>query len=201
GDTLGLGPAAIRRHLDDLVAQGKVERREPIFRGRRHRGRPAWEFALTAMGRSEFPHAYDDLAVAALRQLADVGGKEAVSKFANQRFARIEQRCEAAMAAAGSNRSARAHALAAVLTAEGYAAEVSEIASGDQLCQHHCPVAAVAAEFPQLCEAETAAISRLSQVHVQRLATIAHGDGVCTTHIPSKSHGSATTVPSGRKAS
>jgi len=58
------------------------------------------------------------------------------------------------------------------------------IASGGQLCQHHCPVAHVAAEFPQLCEAETRVISQLVGTHVQRLATIAHGDGVCTTHIP-----------------
>jgi hypothetical protein len=42
----------------------------------------------------------------------------------------------------------------------------------------------VAAEFPQLCEAETQVISRLVGTHVQRLATIANGDGVCTTHIP-----------------
>ena len=43
----------------------------------------------------------------------------------------------------------------------------------------------MAHEFPQLCEAETAAISRVLGRHVQRLATIAHGDGVCTTCIPS----------------
>ena len=60
----------------------------------------------------------------------------------------------------------------------------SAISSGGQLCQHHCPVAHVAAEFPQLCEAETAVIGRLVGTHVQRLATIAHGDGICTTHIP-----------------
>ncbi len=42
----------------------------------------------------------------------------------------------------------------------------------------------MAAEFPQLCEAETQVISRLVGTHVQRLATIANGDGVCTTHIP-----------------
>jgi predicted ArsR family transcriptional regulator len=43
----------------------------------------------------------------------------------------------------------------------------------------------VAHEFPQLCEAETEAISLVLGRHVQRLATIAHGDGVCTTCIPS----------------
>ena len=87
---------------------------------------------------------------------------------------------------AGDDPLARAEALAAALTAEGYAANASTIASGGQLCQHHCPVAHVAAEFPQLCEAETAVISRLVGTHVQRLATIAHGDGVCTTHIPAQ---------------
>ncbi len=41
----------------------------------------------------------------------------------------------------------------------------------------------MAAEFPQLCEAETEAFSRLLGTPVQRLATIAHGDGICTTHV------------------
>jgi hypothetical protein len=41
----------------------------------------------------------------------------------------------------------------------------------------------VAAEFPELCEAETEAFSRLLGTPVQRLATIAHGDGICTTHV------------------
>jgi len=78
-----------------------------------------------------------------------------------------------------------AEALAEALTQSGYAASVREGPVGEQLCQQHCPVAHVAHEFPQLCEAETEVISRLLGRHVQRLATIAHGDGVCTTCIPS----------------
>ena len=42
----------------------------------------------------------------------------------------------------------------------------------------------VAHEFPQLCEAEARAFSRLLGVHVQRLATLAGGGHVCTTNIP-----------------
>ncbi|HYO18213.1 MAG TPA: transcriptional regulator, partial [Dermatophilaceae bacterium] len=38
--------------------------------------------------------------------------------------------------------------------------------------------------FPQFCDAETDAFSRLLGVHVQRLATLAHGEHVCTTFIP-----------------
>ena len=34
---------------------------------------------------------------------------------------------------------------------------------GEQLCQQHCPVAHVAHEFPQLCEAETELISRVAR--------------------------------------
>ena len=66
----------------------------------------------------------------------------------------------------------------------GFAASVHAVPVGEQLCQQHCPVAHVAHEFPQLCEAETELISRVLGRHVQRLATIAHGDGVCTTSIP-----------------
>ena len=98
----------------------------------------------------------------------------------------LEERCRAALESAGDDPFARAEALAEALSAEGYAANATTIASGGQLCQHHCPVAHVAAEFPQLCDAETAVISRLIGTHVQRLATIAHGDGVCTTHIPTQ---------------
>jgi predicted ArsR family transcriptional regulator len=94
---------------------------------------------------------------------------------------------------------ARAEALALALSTEGYAASASTIASGGQLCQHHCPVAHVAAEFPQLCEAETQVISRLVGTHVQRLATIANGDGVCTTHIPDPRRVGRTTTDSGRQ--
>jgi predicted ArsR family transcriptional regulator len=75
--------------------------------------------------------------------------------------------------------------LAEALSTEGYAASASAMGKGgEQLCQHHCPVAHVAGEFPQLCDAETEMFSRLLGTHVQRLATIAHGDGVCTTHLP-----------------
>jgi predicted ArsR family transcriptional regulator len=185
-DTLGLSCAAIRRHLDAMLAEGLVEARERPVRGPRGRGRPAKVFSLTDSARESFPHTYDDLASAALRWIAQHDGPAAVSAFAAAQVSVLEERCRAAMREAGDDPMARAEALARALTAEGYAAGASTIASGGQLCQHHCPVAHVAAEFPQLCEAETQVISRLVGTHVQRLATIANGDRVCTTHIPTE---------------
>lgn len=209
GTALGLSPAAIRRHLDAMLADGLVELRERRPRGPRGRGRPAKAFVLTDAARDELhPHAYDGIATAALRWIAERGGREAVSAFATAQVSSLEERCRAELREAGNDPLGRAEALARALTAEGYVASASAIASGGQLCQHHCPVAHVAAEFPQLCEAETAVISRLIGTHVQRLATIAHGDGVCTTHIPGvrgtarygpeKSETTATTVRADR---
>ncbi|UWZ40288.1 ArsR family transcriptional regulator [Dactylosporangium roseum] len=188
GLALGLSPAGVRRHLDAMLAEGLVESRERPDRGRRGRGRPARVFTLTDAAREALPHTYDGLATAALRWIADHGGQEEVAAFAAAQVESLEERCRAAMAEAGDDPLARAEALAKALTAEGYAAGASTIATGGQLCQHHCPVAHVAAEFSQLCEAETQVISRLVGTHVQRLATIANGDGVCTTHIPAPVH-------------
>jgi predicted ArsR family transcriptional regulator len=189
---LGVSPAAVRRHLDALVAAGRVaEGAAPgsFGAGHRGRGRPARRFALTDTGRSVFPHAYDDLALTALRFVAATGGPDAVREVAEQQLSGLEERCSTAVvnaqaAAAEGENVDRAQVLAVALSVEGYAASASAISGGGQLCQLHCPVAHVAAEFPQLCEAETAVIGRLVGTHVQRLATIAHGDGICTTHIP-----------------
>jgi predicted ArsR family transcriptional regulator len=190
GERLGISPTAVRRHLDALVADGLATDREqrPLGGAQRGRGRPPREFLLTAHGRASFPHAYDDLAAAALRFLAETGGEQAVAEFAAQRVATVEERHGPGVRAADE----KVEALAEALTSEGYAASAHKVGSGGQLCQHHCPVAHVAAEFPQLCEAETKAFERLLGTHVQRLATIARGDAVCTTHIPS------TSVASGR---
>ena len=182
-ERLGLTPAAIRRHLDMLLAVGHVEAREQRIYGARGRGRPAKDFVLTDAGRSVFYTAYDALATEALEFLASTAGPDAVTRFAEARMARSEKRYEERIASAAPD-STPAQALAAALSEDGYVASTLPSAIGEQLCQHHCPVAHVAERFPQICEVETAAFSRVLGVHVQRLATIAHGDGVCTTHVP-----------------
>jgi predicted ArsR family transcriptional regulator len=180
---LDLTPAAVRRHLDHLAAEGVVESREQKVYGTRGRGRPAKVFALTDAGRDSFDQQYDDLAVQAMRFLAETQGEDAVVEFARRRVAFVE-RDYAAVTAIDPDLSP-AEALAKVFTQNGYAASVRDMpVVGEQLCQQHCPVSHVAHEFPQLCEAETEAIAAVLGTHVQRLATIAHGDGVCTTCIP-----------------
>ncbi|MFF3274964.1 helix-turn-helix transcriptional regulator [Streptomyces chrestomyceticus] len=187
---LELTQAAVRRHLDTLVAENVVEPREKRVYGARTRGRPAKVFALTDCGRDAFDQSYDQLAADALRWIAEsAGGGElgeaAIAAFARARFAALAEGYRASVESASPE--GRTQALAEALTADGYAATARSAPShqlGEQLCQHHCPVAHVAEQFPQLCEAETEVFSRLLGTHVQRLATIAHGDGVCTTFVP-----------------
>ncbi|MCW2782121.1 MAG: transcriptional regulator [Marmoricola sp.] len=182
-ERLELTSAAVRRHLDLLLDEGTIEARDQRLFKARGRGRPAKVFALTETGRDRFDQQYDDLAVQALRFVAETGGEEAVRAFAVRRASFIEQRF--AGVAAENPQLSPAQTLARIFTDEGYAAAVRTLPVGEELCQQHCPVSHVAHEFPQLCEAETEAIGRVLGRHVQRLATIAHGDGVCTTCIPS----------------
>lgn len=195
---LGLTQAAVRRHLDALVADDVVEAREQRVYGTRARGRPAKVFALTDCGRDAFDQSYDKLAADALRWIGEQqGGEQAIAAFARARIAAQAGAFREAVESAAPDK--RTQALAKALSADGYAAVARSAPhpqQGEQLCQHHCPVAHVAEQFPQLCEAETEFFAELLGTHVQRLATIAHGDGVCTTFIPKTSH-----TPSAAQAS
>jgi predicted ArsR family transcriptional regulator len=183
---LALTPAGIRRHLELLVADGILEARDPRDSSIRGRGRPSKVFLMTDAGRAKFEHTYDDLAVSALKFMATHSGDHLVTAFAESRAQEIEVKAREYFSQNASKGEGKADTatLADFLTEQGYAASVEERGSGEEICQHHCPIAHVAAAYPQLCEAETKAFSRVLGTHVQRLATIAHGDGVCTTYIP-----------------
>ncbi len=120
GGRLGLTPAAIRRHLDNLLTEGLIETRTARTYASRGRGRPARLFAITDAGRSAFEHTYDDLASSALRFLAQEAGPAAVEKFARHQVSELERRYGAVLA--GAAPADRVRALADALSADGYAA-------------------------------------------------------------------------------
>lgn len=180
--------AGVRRHLDALVDEGILEARDPHVRSvaSRGRGRPAKVFVMTDGGREQFEHSYDDLAVMAIRFMSTSFGDAAIANFARYRADDLERRSseKSARENKAKSRSERIASLSKFLTKDGYAASVHRQKLGHELCQHHCPIAHVAAEYPQICDAETQAFAKVLGTHVQRLATIAHGDGVCTTFVP-----------------
>lgn len=122
-----------------------------------------------------------------------MAGEEAVRQFAVERFAEMERRYAPEIEQAGPDITARARVLADALSRDGFVASAASIEakaplpaalSSVQLCQGHCPIQQLAAEFPVFCDVETELFSRLVGVDVRRLSTLARGGHVCTTHIP-----------------
>jgi predicted ArsR family transcriptional regulator len=183
GERLGISAAGVRRHLDALMDAGDAQSSAAAAWQHSGRGRPAKRYRLTAAGRAKLGHTYDDLAVAAMRQLREIGGEDAVRTFARRRIDTIL----AGVTDGPGDVESTADRVAAALTKAGYATTTTPVSGpihGIQLCQHHCPVSHVAEEFPELCETEREAFAEILGTHVQRLATIANGDCACTTHVP-----------------
>lgn len=183
GDRLGISAAGVRRHLDALMDAGDAQSSAAAAWQHSGRGRPAKRYRLTPAGRAKLGHTYDDLAVAAIRQLKEIGGDDAVRTFARRRIDAIL----AGVTDGPDGVEPTADRVAAALTKAGYATTTTPVDGpihGIQLCQHHCPVSHVAEEFPELCETEREAFAEILGTHVQRLATIVNGDCACTTHVP-----------------
>ena len=183
GEQLGISAAGVRRHLDALLEAGEAQSSAAAAWQHNGRGRPARRYRLTPAGRAKMGHAYDDLAVQAMRQLREIGGDDAVRTFARRRIDSILT----GVTGGSDDVESSVDRVAGALTKAGYAATATQVSGpihGIELCQHHCPVSHVAEEFPELCEAEREAFAEVLGTHVQRLATIVNGDCACTTHVP-----------------
>lgn len=183
GQRLSISAAGVRRHLDALIEAGDAQASAAAAWQHSGRGRPAKRYRLTAAGRAKLGHTYDDLAAAAMRQLREIGGDDAVRTFARRRIDTILSD----VADGPGGVEATAGRVAAALTEAGYATTTTPVRGpihGIQICQHHCPVSHVAEEFPELCETEREAFAEVLGTHVQRLATIVNGNCACTTHVP-----------------
>ncbi|KQQ99798.1 helix-turn-helix transcriptional regulator [Arthrobacter sp. Leaf145] len=203
GDLLGFTPAAVRRHLDHLERNGVIEVKR-VAKAGSGAGRPARRYVLSSQGQSKLGDDYLNIASSALRRLQELAGEDAVREYAEERFADMERRYAPEVQAAGDDITARAMALSKALSRDGFVASAHSIEakaplpaalSSVQLCQGHCPIQRLAAEFPVFCDAETKVFSRLVGVDVRRLSTLAQGGHVCTTHIPTGRL--AATVPPG----
>lgn len=208
GDRLGYTPAAVRRHLDALSRDGLIEVKV-IGSPSPGAGRPARRYVLSQRGQTRLGNDYLHIAQAALGQLREVAGSDAVRRFAAGRFADMEERYRPVVESAGDRLEDKAVALAEALSLDGFVGSTREIGRNAgtaamlsvQLCQGHCPIQELAAQFPDFCEQETAVFARLLGVDVRRLSTLAGGGHVCTTHIPigriARTGGSAHPEPKG----
>ncbi len=186
-ERLGLTATGVRRHLGNLAVAGLVESRRQT--GPRGRGRPAQIYYLTPLGRQGFGEQYHDLALSALAELVAAAGPEALARLAEKRLSAVEE--DYRLRRAANPTGDPVAQLAEALSAAGY------FASGHtdgELCLHHCPVAHVAAHFPELCEAEAAIFARLLGTEVSQSASIALGDAICRAQLGNSPATSAHTA-------
>ncbi len=187
---LGLTGAAIRQHLDGLAELGLVASEEVARTG--GRGRPASRWRLTPMARSLFPDRHAELTVELLDLVRDELGDDALDQIIDARTRRQRAAYDLALdgsASPPSDLRERLERLAAVRTAEGYAAEVVAAPDGDGvlLVEHHCPICDAATTCQGLCRAELELFrSVLPEADVEREQHLLSGDARCTYRIRSR---------------
>ncbi|HKA88769.1 MAG TPA: helix-turn-helix domain-containing protein [Haliangiales bacterium] len=169
---LGGGPVAMRAHLRSLTAAGLVAHSDD------HRpvGRPVRRFRLTPAADSLFPKRYDLFAVKLVEAIVSELGEEALTKILGRWQADLERHLGDGLP---PDPRARWQALAAHQSKFGFMASIRRRPHGLAVVEQNCPIARVAARFPQICEHEAALFSGVLGVDVAVTSCQARGDAVC----------------------
>ena len=165
----GVNLNAVRQQLSMLQREGLVEVRVE----KRKVGRPTQLYALTDKADALFPQAYGPLALTLLRQLRDLDGEKKIEQMFDRRtkslVAAYRKRLE------GKSLGEKWQELARIRAEEGYMARVE----GKGLTEHHCPIAAIAKEFPQVCRFEKRLFEAVLGTPLDRTDHLASGGRAC----------------------
>jgi predicted ArsR family transcriptional regulator len=182
-EDLGITGAAVRQHLEALLALGLVAADHGDAGGRR--GRPAQRWRLTPLARTLFPDRHADLTVELLGLMRDELGEEAVERVVERRAASQAESYRRTLGPLTGRK--RAERLAELRTLEGYEAEV--VADPEDrsllLIEHHCPVCDAASACQGLCRGELTAFRDAlgDDVTVEREQHLLSGDARCVYRI------------------
>ena len=180
---------AVRQHLDDLEANGLVERLESVSTG--GRGRPRHPWALTSLAAELFPDRHADLTVELITAIIDSVGEDGLDAIIAKRTER--QRSTYLTALDGTESlEARAEALASIRSAEGYMADVTTDGDALVITEHHCPVCDAASACQGLCRDELELFREVlgADATVERTSHLLSGDNRCAYTVTPVSIGS-----------
>jgi len=166
---LGVNPNAVRQQLEALHREGLVDMKT----ARRGVGRPTQIWSLTPKAEALFPQAYGMMAVDLLRRLREIDGDEKIAKLFARRTRGLLKEYRKRLS--GKNPVDRLRELARIRDREGYMARPSP----GGLTEHHCPIAALAKEFPLVCQYEKLLFEAALGVKVDRTQHLASGDSAC----------------------
>lgn len=169
---LGGGAVAMRVHLRNLLAAGLVRHEEE----RREVGRPVRRFHLTAQADASFPKQYELFAVALADAVADKLGAKALELVLDDWLDKLEPYLRKQLPL---DDDAKLEALAKHQSSFGFIASVKAGKGEKVLLERNCPIAAVAARFPVICEREAELFERVTGRKVSLRCCQARGDSVC----------------------
>jgi predicted ArsR family transcriptional regulator len=166
---LGVNPTAVRQQLAVLQREGLVASAVQ----RRRVGRPTHLWSLTPKAEALFPQAYGPFALSLLRQIRDMDGDGKVARLFARRTRELlvayRRRLE------GKSTEEKMRELARIRDEEGYMAR----AQGRTLAEHHCPIAAIAREFPEVCRYEKQLFEEVLRLGLDRVEHLASGGRAC----------------------
>jgi predicted ArsR family transcriptional regulator len=165
----GVALTAVRQQLAALEREGLVR---ASFE-RRKVGRPTRLYALTEKAEALFPQGYGPLALSLLRQIRAVDGDAKIDALLERRTRDIAKAYKARLR--GKTVVEKWRELARIRAEEGYMARGG--AAG--LTEHHCPIAAIAREFPQVCGFEKRLFEQVLGVKLERTDHLASGGRAC----------------------
>lgn len=180
---LDMTSVAIRQHLSALEQAGYVASRKQPPQGR---GRPATLWSLTDLARTVFPDRHAELTVGLLEAMREAVGPSGVHRIVEVRARDQVQQYAAALPAPTASLKSRVEALAARRTAEGYMAEVRQVARGEyHLVEHHCPICDAARTCQRLCDSELDVFQKVlgPDAAVERIEHVLAGGRRCTYRI------------------
>jgi predicted ArsR family transcriptional regulator len=166
---LGVNPNAVRQQLEALHREGLVDMRI----ARRGVGRPTQVWSLTPKAEALFPQAYGTMAVDLLRRLRDLDGEGKIEELFARRTRELLKSYRRRLSGKGA--AERLRELARIRDREGYMARPTP----GGLTEHHCPIAALAREFPAVCRYEKLLFEAALGMKIDRTEHIASGDTAC----------------------
>ena len=184
---LNLSTQAIRRHLNELEADGLIEYQSV----RQEMGRPQHLYYLSSAGRDRLsPQKYSEFAISFLDTLAETAGVEQVSKVLEKQWQR--KAAEYRDRLGNGTLEQRIARLVQLRKEEGYMAELHYLSSQDRdrrfvLVEHNCAISDVAESYPSVCGHELEMFAAvLPDCLVQRTHWINDGEHRCGYSIEKK---------------
>ena len=177
-EALHISAMGIRQHLTILEEEGLVE----YHREKKKRGRPHHIYSLTDEANILFPTTYANFAMGLMQEVEKYNGPGFINKVFRSRMKSQLQMYQERLH--GKDLVGRIKELARIRDEEGYMARYDENDTDYVLIEHNCPIAAIAQEYPHVCEIELGLFRQSLGTKVHRVEHLMQGSHRCCYRIP-----------------